>query len=361
MGNPQIPSVDSDTKLFPDSVRRAQSRQGAPMLPQSTFAASKWYSALGRVRLGTGNAKLLCVGDSTTAGFGATQAASWPALVQQRLNLDIAAQAGLAICMNLAVDTARWSLGGWQNAFGPGGGALYANAGTGTDAVFTPGVTVDTIDVWWFQAAGKGAFVVKIDGVAQPAIDTSGPAGAWVKTTYTVTAGASHTVALQLPTGNPVSVLGVDAYLSTRNSVRVSNWGVSGSVTDTWVNAPYSLSGISSYAPDLTLVMLGINDANNAVSVSTWSANITSIVNEAKKSGDVVLMSVVPSNAGTITTEQQYRAAAPGLAASLDIGFIDLFDRIGAYSADLYSDNLHPNARGYANMARYVMSGLRAL
>lgn len=361
MSTRQIPSVDSDTLLLPDAVRHAQERRNASMQPQSAFAASKWFNALSRVRMGTGNAKLLCVGDSTTAGFGATRASSWPSLVQQRLNLDIAAVPGLAIGMGLDVDSARWSYGDWTFNFGPGGSGLYANAGSGADAVFTPGITVDTIDVWWFQGAGKGSFVVTIDGAPQTPIDTTGGSGIYQKTTYTVPVGNSHTIALQLPTGNPVNILGVDAYLSSKNSVRVANWGVSGSITDTWVNAFYSLNAISSYAPDLTIVMLGINDSANGVSVDTWSSNMTAIINEAKKSGDVIVMSVFPSNATMVDSQRLYRDRAQVLAAELDAGFIDLMDKIGAYSEDTYADALHPNARGYADIARYVIAGLRAL
>ena len=377
-----IPAVDPDTNLLTPVVREAMARAlSDPTTPEgaaitqvagtsavtvgSTAAMSAWFTALGKVRAGTGNAKLLCVGDSTTAGFSVGQASSWPALLNQRLNRDIATQQGLSICMNLDVDSARWSLGGWQTVFGPGSGALYQDPDkSGADAVFTPDVDTDTIDSWWYLGAGKGKFVVKIDGVAQPAIDTLSPNGSygWRNTTYTVNSG-KHTVALQRPTVAPVSVLGVDAYVSTLNSVRVSNWGVSGSLSNTWANGPYSLDGISGYAPDLTIVMLGINDANDALPVETWKANIAAIVAEAKKSGDVILMSVAPSDPATsaLSYEQQYRDASPALAASLDVPFLDMFGKIGSYSSDRYSDSLHPNARGHADMARIVSAGLRAI
>lgn len=337
----------------------------APLQTYSTFTASKWFGALQRVRLGQGNAKLLCVGDSTTAGVGGTQADSWPALVKNRLNLSIPTQSGLSLAMVLNIDSARWSLGGWMQAFGPGGNGLYANPGSGADAVFTPGVVVDTIDVWYYRAAGKGSFVVKIDGVAQPAIDTQGPEGAWLKTTYTVSPAANHTVAFQMPASGdvgPVSVAGIDAYLSTTKSVRVANWGVSGSVTDTWANGIYSKDAIRDYQPDLTIIMLGINDAGQGLPVATWSANMLSLIQTAQLSGDVILMSVVPSDStGLVAWEAQYRDAAKALAASTGSGFLDLFAEIGAYSPDTYADALHPNPRGYADIARFVMRGLSNL
>ena len=169
---------------------------------------SKWNAALAAAQARTGYAKLLCIGDSTTAGFGETQAKSWPALLAQRLNRMVPTQPGLSIPMTLGVDAARWTLGTqWQIVFDPGSSALYANAVAGTDTVFTPGINCDTADVWWFQGSGKGTFVVKIDGVAQTPIDTNGGSGHWQKTTYSFTAGMAHTIALQMPTVNPVDVL----------------------------------------------------------------------------------------------------------------------------------------------------------
>ncbi len=74
-------------------------------------------------------------------------------------------------------------------------------------------------------------------------------------------------------------------------------------------------------------------------------------------------MSVVPSDPATsaLSYEQQYRDASPALAASLDIPYLDMFGKIGSYSSDRYSDSLHPNARGHADMARFVAAALQAL
>jgi lysophospholipase L1-like esterase len=110
--------------------------------------------------------------------------------------------------------------------------------------------------------------------------------------------------------------------------------------------------------------MLGINDAGNATTTATWSANMTSIITEAQKTGDAIIMSVVPSdpgNAARLALEDQYRGQAKTVAAAMDVPFVDIFGKIGAYTPALYSDILHPNARGYANIARYVYDALQAL
>lgn len=93
-----------------------------------------------------------------------------------------------------------------------------------------------------------------------------------------------------------------------------------------------SLTSIKAYAPNLTIVMLGINDAQSSEAVSTYSTNIQTLITTAKLSGDVIIMSPVPSDPSLTTTvafEAAYTSTLQGFAASNNIVFMDLFHRFG--------------------------------
>jgi len=332
---------------------------------RSTAAMAKWHTALSAIRAGTGFAKVLCIGDSTTEGFGATIADSWPTILRARLNAHIAAVPGIAVLPATLTDP-RWVKGAWSRNFGMGGSALYAEPGAGADAVFTPGINCDTFDIYWAQWGGKGIVTPKVDGVSQTPIDTNGGAAMWLKTSYSMTAGTGHTLALPVPTGNPVDIMGVDAYLSTTKGVRVVNAGASGTYADFWVTgSPYGMEAIQSYAPDLTVIMLGINDANNGTAAAAFATSMGLLIDRAQLTGDVILCSVIQSNPtlGFTALEQSYRDQLLILAASKDCPVIDVFDLFGPYSATSgeYADDKHLTAKGYARLGRIIHDGLLAL
>jgi len=364
----RLVSADSETGQLPqivlDNLDKRTAQIASPVLNYTKQPSAKWFAAKAKADAGTGHAKLLVVGDSKSWGYPEGMATSWPTTMLSRAFSGSRTQPGASIPGVRSALDPRWAVPtNWETVFGPGSGALYANPGTGASAIYTPGVIVDTIDVWWYKALNKGAFVVSIDGVAKTAIDTNSTdgSGGWRKTTYTVTAAANHVVSFAPPTTNPVSVF-VDAYLDTSKSVRLANWGVIGSTTGTWADGPYSTDAITAWAPDLTLIMLGTNDGGNSVPASTWSANVGKLIDAAKVTGDVVLLSCIPSQSATnLAGETAYRDAAPALAASKDIPFIDVFSKVGPWDTNLFADNLHPNARGYGWTARTVAAGLRSL
>ncbi len=157
----------------------------------------------------------------------------------------------------------------------------------------------------------------------------------------------------------------IDAYQSAIPGIRVGNIAVSGSTTTTW-SGNDSINAISAWAPDLTVIMLGINDALAGTSVADWGTAIQRIMNTAVLTGDVLVMSVVPSDptlSGGFVIEQEglYRDNLRTRAASGDHGFFDLFDLIGARSDALYVDGVHPNATLHLQIARWMDDIFRQL
>lgn len=118
--------------------------------------------------------------------------------------------------------------------------------------------------------------------------------------------------------------------------------------------------------------MLGINDSKGPRTVAQFNADLTTIVNAAKTSGDVVLLSVVPSKAtGTVRSpdyavEAQYRDAAKQLASSLSCGYVEIYNRFESFTvsdaAGYYNtDGIHPTTFGYADVAGAVLGALKTL
>jgi len=350
-----LAALDARTKAALVDARPAQNATHAPM--------AKWWAAKGRADARTGHAKILVIGDSKSYGYPEGMLLSWPTGMMPRASFGPQTQPGASIAGVSSMPDPRWSIGSFQTVFGPGSGALFGEPGAGAAATYTPGVVVDTVDVWWYRAIGKGRFVVSIDGIAQPAIDTNSTdgSGGWRKTTFTVTANAGHSVSFARPTDGVVHFF-VDAYQDTVKSIRLANWGVIGSVTDTWANGPYSAEAITGWAPDLTLIMLGTNDGNSGTPAATWKVNIEKIIDAAKSTGDVVLLSCIPSASGpALAGETAYRAIAPQVAAGKDVTYVDVFGKLGPYDPSLFADDLHPNGRGHANVARIVAEALRSL
>lgn len=335
----------------------------------------KWRSKIAAVRAGTGQAKLLCVGDSTTIGYQATVAQSYPSKLVAALADYIPAAKGLAIPVTDASDP-RWETASWVmvTSFGWGDGRAYvADNNTKGTLAFTPGIECDTFDVYLFGSGGYGTVSVNIDGGAATTLNTATLAGTPGKVTVTAAPGSSHVVNItNTSAAAPVAVLGVDAYLSTTPKVRVGNAGKSGSTTAQWGDAQGVTSGsgssacIRAYAPDLTLVMLGINDSIAGVTEATWTANITKTINAGKASGSVILMSTVPSGPSVTTAGQiAYRNASLALAKTLGVGYIDVYARFGSYATaqpfGFYADETHPNAVGYSDMAHGIAAALKAI
>lgn len=331
---------------------------------------AKWRRALARVRAGQGSAKLLCAGDSTTWGLTAENVTvnSYPVRLEKALNSHyLPASQGLVIPTGATgePDDPRWTRGSWvRNPYGLGLAACYtAPSAIGSSPLtFTPGVNCDTIDVYYLETSVNPILSVNVDGGAAVTKNLNGVSGNWGKMTVTAPAGSSHVVTLARTSGGDARIMGIDAYLAADRKIRVSNAGVSGSSSTDWVGAS-SLSGITTYAPDLTVLMLGINDARQQRSTEGYIANLRTIIQTASASGDVLLMSMVPSGeAVTIDYETEYRAHLLPLALELGCGYIDIFDRFGTYATSsalgLMSDVVHPNALGAADIAGAVASAL---
>jgi hypothetical protein len=216
-----------------------------------------------------------------------------------------------------------------------------------------------------------GTIDMSIDGGTATTVNTSAGGGVqrWGKTTLTVAAGSSHVLSI-VKSLNTVFIYGVNAYLSTKKSIHIWNAGLCSSKAYAtgsdvgWgdTGAAKSVDGIKFIDPDLTIIQLGINDAQLSPYSTTaeWEASIRAIIAAAKETGDVILVSVIPSdpslNAGaTVAREQGYRDRALIIAQETGSTYFDLFGRFGSWTAaqaqGFISDQLHLTAAGGADVA----------
>lgn len=335
-----------------------------------------WLRGLARVLSGTADAKLLCVGDSTTAGVGASgtgvgNVESYPTQLVARLGSAIPCVKGMGIPPTKLAANAdpRWTAGtGWTlQSFGAARNACYGGAAQSGALVYAdPEVMADTFDVYYLTGAGLGAITVTATGGAGSTVSGNGTYGVNKVTVAAAAAATTNSVSITYNTGGSVYIVGVEPYLSTTRKVRVANAGVGGSKTTDWVSNANNLGGpglIQAYAPDLTILSLGVNDTSTPVDVATYIANMQTIITAAQSSGDVILMPPFPSQsaagASLLSYEAQYAAA---VRTAFGLPIADLTARVGSGDAlaalGMMFDNLHGNALLYGHVAQMLAAGL---
>lgn len=370
----------------------------APAFPPNTYNYSplnlpKWRTALGRVKSGNGNARILCLGDSTSFGYGSNgsssgnlKAMSYPTQLAGLFNaVGINAHWNSFLGNQFGTGNACNSLNDSRLTFGSGwsylnnsptiGGYLFSVSASASGALsFAPTVNVDTFVVYYLRgnegSSARGKFQMDINGGTPTVVDTDTGSDQIVSATITGTLG-SNTLNLHWNANGNVYIIGVEAYDSSKKWVSIVNAGwpnaKSGDVAGTNNPGWAPLYGISMVPPDLTLLNIGINDQNNAIAISTFSANVQAIITAAQASGDVVLVTYNQSNPGTYasaSTQSAYIAALYQLAAANNLVLIDTYARWVSYSSSnalgLNFDGLHPNGLGYADIARSIMNVIGA-
>lgn len=333
--------------------------------------------SLAKTRAGLANTKVACLGDSTTQGAGSgtggtnlvngSRARAYPARLTSILNkmLDVPVSGDTSFgtgATSSAIDLVdpRW-VSGSSWTFGSttlGGGALL-NSTTTSTLSFTPTGSFDRMDIWYFVSAGFGQFTVNVDGGATLlTIDTAGTNN-YTKTTISCAAG-THTINIaRNGTGGNVFIAGITTYNSSQSCVQVSNMGIYGSTTSTWIGSGISwnpLSALGIFAPDLSIIKLTANDQQQAVAAATAQANIQTLITKAQLSGDVIL--VIPSMStawSSLATQQAYAQMIYSLGIANSCIVVDMAARWVDYTTanglGWMFDTVHPSNGGYPDEA----------
>jgi lysophospholipase L1-like esterase len=324
--------------------------------------------AVAQTKDGGRDTKVLFLGDSTTEGIGSSLGGtfvgygSYPSRVKLSGSASPPVVNGLAI-YNIVDD--RWTLGsGWTFTAGFGfcqggnnAGALNESGAAG-DLTFTPGATQGTFDsftVYYLTNPGNGSATVTATGGSATTINTSAAAGYATVTVKASGASTGNSVAVH-PVSGAVFIEAIEPFLSTTPTIRKGNAGVSGATSGQCAtNGSFnSLSAIKAYAPDLTVISLGINDAAVNGNDVFLGANLQAIIAAAQVSGDVILSTMPPSQDTTrITNERLYQPIYYALSQADRLPLLDVFMRFGsAYNAAfMNSDGTHPTEFGYWDWA----------
>lgn len=331
----------------------------------------KWRRALSKVRAGTANARILCAGDSTTQGQTAAPPLAYPGQLKKLLNAYHVPTVDGAIWgpggTNGAADTrvvlgTGWGYGGSIPSWGWGGYGSSSGASGALSVTFAH--AFDKIDIWWYGIQ-TGTVTVNVDGGSSLGSIVSTFDSAYHKTSFTCTAG-THTINITGATGGAFNVYGIEAWHSTSPSVLLSNAGSSSSATADWsgASAAGAYNQFTSYAPDLTLISLGVNDAGTPVADTVYDTNMRALIARAQVSGDVLHMPAIPSS-NRLVAEASYRVKDRQMAIDLGCGYLDMNARWVSYAVSnplgYYNDGLHPSQFGYADWAQAAFNVLRSV
>jgi lysophospholipase L1-like esterase len=345
----------------------------------------KFRVALARQATGGAVVTVACVGDSTTAGAlsdadsGNYRMNSWPKILA-----DLLSTAGYPSSSSNAFGASEGPAdaggppGSWDSriagtgSFGAvsgvmtlGGGMFgQASAAAGTLS-FTPGVSTDTCDIWYYD---QGAvWTTNIDGGATISTITGGNTLIFKKATISYAAGA-HVINLVWSSGLG-NVVGFDAYTAAVPKMRIWNFGaggyISGHLSANWVWGP--LVVIGAVAPDLTIISIGINDWAQGIPIATYTSNVQTFITKCLLSGSVILMTPFPSDASVspLATQAQFITAMQSLATLNNVAYVDenfnLVSKARMTAVGLGSDVNHPNNLGYAVIARDAFRAIKGV
>lgn len=317
-----------------------------------------------------GTCRISFIGDSTTAGAGATAGTSYP--VQLRALLAAAGYpvkgTGLAFAGQGVTDP-RWATTGTVTDSGQ-----MSQMSAAATKTFSSDLTGDAVDIRFYRHGGTFDVLVDTAIVASGVTVTGGtyntstgrvtPDGTSAAGKVTITGLASATHVVKVTSTATTYLIGIDVYANTGAGIAVSNMGVASTKSGDWTATGFVTNyQMATLEPaDCFVVALGVNDGVSAVPVATFKTNLTTLVTSLLTIAPVILVAQINSSGVPAATQQTYVSAIYDVADTKDVPVVDLMHRWGSYSAlntlGLIADTINMNSKGYADWAQALNGGL---
>jgi hypothetical protein len=317
-------------------------------------------AALGKARSGLGLARFGYIGDSVTVGeLAVVGSQGYPEALQDMLEVAGIPRASRWVSAWQAEATeTRWSVGAGWAPFANTFSNSMENSTTTNPLTLTTTETATGIRVWYFGVSSP--FTVSIDGGTATPITPTGAATLQSWTSGTL-ANTTHTITFVRTSGDvyvtyveviqaPAGTVSLNAAISGMNTAQVHYdfFGHVGGVMATAFNA------------DLMFVNLAINDFAGGYTLTQYQTYMQAVIT-GLGSRDIILLSPAPWATGG-AFDPTYRQVLYNLADVNDLPLLDTWDRWGSYAlanaGGIMGDTAHPNAAGYADIARMIYSAI---
>lgn len=369
------PLVNPLTSILSNPLSTLGSRASLPI----------FNSAIASVLAGTDDARVLCIGDSTTFGAWSTNTNvgeqvinNYPTQLASLLrrngitaNTNSFMGAGTVGETIISGGDSRVVLGaGWgRESTGSTnytlGGVSFINNTDTTAISFTPTTQCDTFTVYYTRQTGTSSFNLDINGTGTTLVNVSFSSSAVGVATISGSLG-NNTLNISRVSGT-IRIIGVIARNSAQKEISVINAGWSSGfasyIADETFNfdRPYRpLAMIDLLAPKLVILNFGINEASASFNLANFKTLITTIVTRSKSIGaDVLLYTSNPHKSGGTPRNNQiaYMNVLREVAAENSVPLVDIWSRwvSSVISYNWFGDTtVHPNMTGYQDIANQL-------
>lgn len=244
-------------------------------------------------------------------------------------------------------------------------------SGTSKTLTFTPDNAWDSVDIYYITNTGYGTTAIT-GSITGTITSTSAGIPQSAVSTFTKSYGTGP---ITLVASGENHIIGVNFYSTTKPGTNVLRLGCGNSKSSDWSAAIGSggwksidfLQKIIATNPvHLWIVQLGANDVINAVSASTYSSNMQTLINTLKVSGsninggDVILMTTPPLNGVSLANNLLYRQTVLDLAQTNGLLVVDNYADFVSFnngnSNGWYSsaNNVHQSAAGYVEVVTNI-------
>lgn len=234
-------------------------------------------------------------------------------------------------------------------------------------------VTCSALIIYFVEGTNFTPFTLTVDGndtLITPATSQSGERHTG---SFTVSglSYASHTIRITASNGTAkiTGIMTADfASADMSKGIHIFNSGHGGFNTNNFINQTALFERIGSLQPQLIFMMFGTNDYGASMPITTYTANLSSIVTSARQAAptaDIVLANPFRRLDFVASVPwAQYGVATRAVANEFGCSFIDLSSYYPASQAlDAHdfidTDSLHQTDRGHSYMARLLMTHLK--